>query len=212
MTKHVSPTLQGNGFNCPSCQLFAVQTKLKIGYPRPPMGWLPIEGMVATECANCGSLLFWSEGKLAFPDVSVAPVPAEDMPKSVRPDYLEAASLLTRSPRSSAALLRLALQKLCKELKKPGVNINDDIKSLVVDGLPVKIQQALDIVRVIGNEAVHPGTIDVNDDADTAFALFGLINTIVHDRITQPKEIEALYKKLPQDKREAIDRRDKKKP
>jgi hypothetical protein len=38
------------------------------------------------------------------------------------------------------------------------------------------VQQSLDIVRVIGNDAVHPGQIDLTDDIETATKLFVLIN------------------------------------
>jgi hypothetical protein len=66
----------------------------------------------------------------------------------------------------------------------------------------------LDIVRVIGNESVHPGTIDLRDEPETAVQLAGLVNFIAEAMITQPKEIDKLYDSLPESKREAIDRRD----
>ena len=63
-------------------------------------------------------------------------------------------------------------------------------------------------MRVIGNNAVHPGQVDLKDDTDTAEALFGCVNLITDAMISQPKRIESLYSKLPKSAREAIDRRD----
>ena len=60
------------------------------------------------------------------------------------------------------------------------------------------MQQALDTVRVIGNAAVHPGTIDLRDDAGTVARLFRLTNFIVQKMITELKEIEDIYSNLPE--------------
>jgi hypothetical protein len=66
------------------------------------------------------------------------------------------------------------------------------------------------VVRVIGNNAVHPGQIDLQDDPAIANALFGLVNLIAQQMITDRKEAEALYNDLlPAAQREAIEKRDK---
>jgi hypothetical protein len=131
------------------------------------------------------------------------------MPDSVRKLYLEAAAIHTKSPRGAAGLLRLSIQVLCKELGEPGKNINNDISSLVKKGLPEIVQQSLDIVRVTGNDAVHPGQIDT-DDSRTVERLFELINVIIEYMIALPKKVSGLYSTLPTDKKNAIDNRDKK--
>ncbi len=131
------------------------------------------------------------------------------MPEDVTKVFDEARQIVNHSPRASAALLRLAIQLLCKHLGRPGENLSKDIASLVQNGLPVKIQQALDIVRVIGNDAVHPGQIDIRDDAQTVSEMFNLINLIVDYMITMPKKINEMYDKLPESARQAIAKRDK---
>ena len=130
------------------------------------------------------------------------------MPEDIRLDYDEASRILELSPRGAAALLRLALQKLCKELGQPGENINDDIKALVANGLDPIIQQALDSVRVIGNKAVHPGEIDLRDDRATAESLFGILNLIVERMISVPNHVKELYETLPETERQKIEKRD----
>jgi hypothetical protein len=137
-------------------------------------------------------------------------MPHPDTPDAIKEDYEEARSVFARSPRSSAALLRLTIQKICVHLGLPGKNLNDDIGELVNAGLPLEIQQSLDIVRVVGNNQVHPGTLDVRDDPETATHLFDLINLIVEDRIARPNKIKALYQKLPEGARKQIEQRNAK--
>jgi hypothetical protein len=93
-------------------------------------------------------------------------------------------------------------------LEEPGKDLNKDIGSLVKKGLPDQIQKALDVVRVIGNESVHPGQIDLNDNPATTSKLFELVNIIADKMITEPKEIDKLFDGLPEGKREAIQKRD----
>ncbi len=132
-----------------------------------------------------------------------------DLPENIKNDYNEAKDIVNISPRGAAALLRLAVQKLCIHLGEKGKNINDDIESLVKKGLPKTMQQALDSVRVVGNNAVHPGTIDLNDKIEIAYALFGFVNVICEVLISQPKKIQEFYEKnIPEGIRNGIEKRD----
>lgn len=159
-------------------------------------------------CHQCENLTIWYKSILLYPDGGIAPLPNPDLPDNIKADYLEAASIAGKSPRGAAALLRLCLQNLCIFLGEPGKDINTDIATMVKKGLPKRIQQAFDVVRIMGNESVHPGTLDLNEKPEVAAALFKLINLIVDDRITQPKEIEDVYNTLPESKRKAIEKRD----
>lgn len=165
-----------------------------------------------SECHACNKLTVWHHDKILYPDTDAEIECNSDASAEVRADFEEARIILSKSPRGAAALLRLAVQKLCLQLGERGRNINEDIASLVQKGLPIQIQRALDIVRVIGNDAVHPGQIDLRDNTETARALFDLVNLIVEDRISRPEHIEHLYASLPEDKRKAIERRDQPKP
>ena len=166
--------------------------------------------MRVSTCRACKNPHFWINDIMVLPRESNIPMPHTDMPEKVKEIYIEAKEVFPYSPRSSAALLRLALQYLCKELGCKGENINDDIAQFVREGLSVKIQKALDAIRVIGNNAVHPGKIDLDDETDTAVMLFEILNIIVNDMITHTNQIDELYSNLPESARAAIEKRDNK--
>lgn len=146
---------------------------------------------------------------MIYPEYAGVETPNGDLSQDIIDDYNEAASILYKSPRGAAALLRLAVQKLCKQLGEPGRNIDTDIGNLVKKNLSPTIQQALDVLRVIGNESVHPGQIDLRDDPTTAQALFRLLNKIAETMITEPRQIQEIYERIPEQKKKAIEMRDK---
>lgn len=207
---YTAPKHKLTGFNCPFCNAFADQhwgrpnrrTTGGADYGSDPNFWI-------CRCARCEKFSLWMFGKMVYPSVKAAPLPNSDLPEDVKADYEEARNIANDSPRGAAALLRLAIQKLCKHLGEKGKNINDDIASLVKKGLPEKVQQALDIVRVVGNNAVHPGQIDLNDEPAVANKLFDLVNIIAEIMITQPKHVASIYDKvLPAGQKDAIEKRD----
>ncbi len=167
-----------------------------------------LDNVVVSQCYGCKSLALWIHDRLIWPQRATTPLPNPDLPEDARRDYEEASKILSLSPRGAAALLRLGLQKLCKHIGGSGENINDDIAMLVRKGLDPHVQQALDVVRVIGNNAVHPGQIDLRDDRASAETLFALLNIIVENTISRQKHIAEMYERLPEVARKAIERRD----
>jgi hypothetical protein len=141
--------------------------------------------------------------------MGTAPPPNPDLPADIRQDYEEASSILALSARGAAALIRLCIQKLCKYLGEGGKDINADIGELVKKGLDIRVQKALDAVRVIGNNAVHPGKIDLKDDRATAESLFRLLNIIAEKMISEPKHVDDIYACLPPGALKQIEDRDK---
>jgi hypothetical protein len=207
---YVVPERDKPAFNCPhaSCGAYALQRWGKTNTANIGQ----INGLTVAFCDHCKNYSVWHGDRMVFPAIKKATPVHLDMPEDIKPDFEEARNVFAESPRSSAALLRLTIQKLCRHLGFPGENINSDIKVMVANGLPVQVQQALDIVRVIGNEQDHPGTLDVRDDPEMATRLFELVNLIVEDRIARPKQIAELYAKLPEEKRKGIEARDAKPP
>ena len=146
---------------------------------------------------------------MIYPRIIVILPPNSDLPVDIQSDYLEAAKILHDSPRASAALLRLALQKLCKFLGGEGKNINQDIGYFVKEKhLDPTVQKAMDALRITGNFAVHPGEIDLQEDPAKVLTLFQLINFIAEQLISKIKVINEIYNGLPAGLREAVDIRD----
>jgi hypothetical protein len=145
---------------------------------------------------------------MIHPPILTAPEPHDDLPEPARPIYGEARSIAALSPRAAAALLRLCIEQLVPLLGATSDNLNVAIGELVESGLAPRVQQALDALRVIGNDAIHAGQIDVTDDPTMALALFDLVNLIVQTMITDPRAIETLYGRIPQSKRDQIQKRD----
>ena len=196
---------RANAFYCPHCGVYAKQDWYNVAKGVVSEKGLDYyEGFVSdlylSQCSQCKRYALWLNDKILHPALSIAPWPTEDMPLSVKEDFLEARSIANASPRAASAVLRLSLQKLVFYLGESGKNIESDITSLIKKGLPLRFRDALRAVRAIGNDAVAPGELSVLDDLETASALFNLINMIVESTISQQRKVDQLYTTLPNTK------------
>lgn len=201
-------------------------------------------GVSQTRCVACNNLTLWITNKasknseeckgelgalgdtpktdsqayqMIYPQALTICPPVDNMPECIKELYEEARSIAHLSPRGAAALLRLALDKLCDEVcedcKQAKFNgkIDQKIGVLVANGLSSKLQKAFDFVRVTGNDAVHElGLIDIQDNPEIVNALFALLNLITEKMITENKEIDNLYNLIPESRRDKIEERNKK--
>ena len=208
-----NPTYNSKAFDCPFCQTYSHMEWYKINQ-HDRRSRIDI-----AQCSHCLNHSIWrsqldlynksTNTLMVFPDQTINVTPSIDMPDDVKKDFDEAKSVFNKSPKSAAALLRLALQKLCKHLGEKGENINDDLKNLVKkEKLSPELIKAADTVRITGNNAVHPGQMNDEDIDFVAAKLFTLINLIIKRAITEPKEIEELYGLTPEKAREAVIKRD----
>lgn len=210
--KFITPSFNASSFTCPHCDVLAKQDRTR-EYRSNDLIYVAV-------CQHCNKISIWHTDRstqygnpidscdMIYPKQINIPLPNDDLEPEIKDDYLEAAKIVQDSPRWAAALLRLALQKLMIQLWEDGKDINKNIWNLVTQWLNPTIQQALDTVRVIGNESVHPWTLDLKDDVETANKIFGLINIIADYLITQPKKIEEMYWALPAEKLQWIEDRD----
>lgn len=232
-SKMIPPKSRLEKFTCPHCGAISAQlwgamlagdnisrvasvSALTAGCLRGSNHWREIIGSnghwIVSCCENCENICIWKDEKIIYPDIIIVDEPNEDLPEDIKNDYREAASILNKSPRGAAAILRLCVQKICKTLGKKGKNLNDDIGELVKDGLPETIIKAMDILRVTGNNYVHPGKLDPADDIEIATKLFWLVNIIAEKLITDPKELKTFYEKtVSQSARDAIKKRNNRK-
>ena len=209
----------GEPFVCPHAEyrVYALHhwgyvANLDVYFGSGAKGTRPIsdaDNVLAAKCSSCSRESIFVNNRLLFPVQSAAPGPGADMPDEIVADFEEARQILPVSTRGAAALLRLVIQKLLPYLGATKSEINAGIGELVARGvINPQLQQALDSVRIIGNEAVHPGTMDLQDDEATALALFGLVNFIILKAISEPKQIAAIYGSLPANKVDGINQRD----
>lgn len=203
----IPPDVDRDAFHCAHCGAYACQSAEFL-----TMSSSRMIGKIR-QCQHCRELHLWlqvasDQFTHIYPPASLAPRPHADTPESIRRYYEEAAQVISLSPRAAAALLRLCIQHLIHEVLEESCGINEGIKRLVQRGLPAQLQQAFDIVRVTGNDAVHPGQIDT-DSQDVALELFNLVNILIEKAIAEPKRIKELYDRLPEDKLRGIQIRDK---
>jgi hypothetical protein len=171
-------------------------------------------------CVRCKKCSLWKykwsnhfyDTSMIYPQKLTAPIADDDMPDGVKELYNEARAISALSPRAAAALLRVSLEKLTEHLGENTGDLNTRIGNLKKQGLPAKVIQSLDIVRITANEgASHAGEIDLTgkDNSEIVSRLFKLVNFIVEKTITDSKEIENMFCALPENKREGIKNRDK---
>lgn len=213
---YVAPDYKKESFTCPHCGTLSLMHYKTASFQgcwaislKEEINVVGDSRLYIAICQNCKKKNIWLDGNYIYPDI--APESANtDMPEPVKQLYNEAGQIYNKSPRAACALLRLAIDRLCNSLGETDKDINKNIGALVKKGLPQSVQKALDVVRVVGNKADHPGQISFDvDDKGTAVMLMRLLNIIVERMISEPNEIDLLYQGLPESVKASIENRDK---
>src|SRR3989339_192420 len=111
-TPFTAPYLNGKAFNCPNCGAYAKQDWAEHWHNNTK----DVDGLATSLCDQCNNFSIWRYITLLYPQTSSVETPSHDLPADVKQDYEEAAQIFRQSPRAAAALLRLAIQKLCAHL------------------------------------------------------------------------------------------------
>lgn len=215
VTSNRRPAFERPAFNCPICDAYAEMTWR---HPIYPGGGLTC--LHTATCGVCKSNSVWLEQPELFgitgdPDDKRAMIwpsgwdgvpAADDMPEAVEGIYDEARAVVQASPRAAAALLRLALERLLNGLYPDASNLNDAIRLAAENGLPRRVVDSMDVLRFNGNAAIHE--LVREDTPETASSLFKVLNIVVRQLITEPREIDELHSALPDGVRDQITRRD----
>lgn len=224
------PTYHSSSFTCPNCGAYAHQTWAKgVGYDEEGGASVQWTSIDRSECYSCKQEAIWHaqirysttgpgyasrswrEWQILWPRAR-AGVPAHDrMPENLRPLYDEARAVADLSPRAAAALLRLLTETLLRSVAgAPNGKPFELIGQLVRDKkLDEEARMLADYLRITGNNAVHPGQIDDDEDAHKRVSMmFPFINSLVQRLIADPEELHELYEQLPAEARAAADRRD----
>jgi hypothetical protein len=206
---YVPPQFEEDAFHCPHCEAYANQKWQPISWSRGRGKYSPYNAKISN-CTMCDEHTFWVNEKLIHPPESPAPLPNDDMPEEVENEYIQARNVVAQSPKAAAALLRLSMEKLTQNLTgNEDESLYNNIGQLLDnERIDDRIQQALDSVRVTGNDYVHAGEIYPDDDPETALRLFQLVNMIVEMTISRENLIDEAYSEIPENKLEGIQQRD----
>ncbi|OAJ35319.1 DUF4145 domain-containing protein [Piscirickettsia salmonis] len=204
------------GFICPYCDTKAQMTVhiLKDIKTKDEINTIFIDNsrIVVYTCYVCGNsniALQHLQNNSLIKEQTIYPKNIDqgiDKPNACLPEkcnilYLEAASILNNSPRSSAALLRQALEEICKILGATKGNLVDKIEKIVKDNNLTHIHELMSIVRVIGNTGAHAtAEINFNDTENSkefVIPLFKLLNAIAKQTFEEEKDIKEFKESLP---------------
>jgi Domain of unknown function (DUF4145) len=166
-----------------------------------------VQNVSISYCFNCNEMCLWVCDQLVWPKRVESPEPKLQALPDVRRDDDEASQTLDASPRGAAALLRLALDKVCKELGESRESPKDDMASFVQEDVDARAQKVLEAMCIIESNATPPGQIGVGDNRAAAETLSGLVNLICEKMIMEPRHLQAVYTKLREGALNAMERR-----
>jgi hypothetical protein len=166
-----------------------------------------VQNISISYCFNCNEICLWVVDQMVWPRCATGPEPKRHTSPDVQRKTEEASQTLDASPRGAAALLRLATEKLCKELGNSEESPRPEIAPLFQEEVDARVQKVLDAMRIIESNAISPDDVGVGDTGATAETLSGLVNLICEKMIIEPRQLQALYAKVRDGAQSALEHR-----
>ncbi|HEY7317728.1 MAG TPA: DUF4145 domain-containing protein [Candidatus Binatia bacterium] len=155
-----------------------------------------VQNVSISYCFNCNDMCLWVYDKLVWPRSASDPEPKLHASPAIQRNDEGGSQTLDASPRGATALLRLAIEKVCKELGEAGERTKDVLESFVQEDVDARVQKVLEAMRIIESNAVPPAQIGVGDNRAIGETLSGLVYLICEKMIIEPKHLQAMYTKL----------------
>src|SRR5262245_9364035 len=154
-----------------------------------------VQNVWISYCFNCNEMCLWVGDQLLWPKCATRPEPKLDASAEVLEGHEKASQTLDASPRGAAVLLRLATEKLCKELGNCEQGSRSEIAPPLQEEIDARVQKVLDAMRIIESDATPPDQTSVGDNRAQAETLSGLINLMCEKMMVEPRHLQALYAK-----------------
>ena len=115
MIPYEPPAFNLDAFNCPHCNAYASQ---RWSHVLDKTSGTFISSLRYVVCSRCKSYSLWHLEKMIYPEDAGVPPPNPDLSDDIVADYSEAKSIVNKSPRGAAALLRLCVHFVFNWVKK----------------------------------------------------------------------------------------------
>ena len=152
------------------------------------------DDVYVTVCHHCEKPTIWLDDnqtlKPILPSDNQYPSPSDKMPQEVKDVYNQAGSIADKSPRAANAMLRSAIEELMRIIVETPGDLNQMIEDAYKNNIiTAHIKESLHSIRLLGNNALHPNQIRIEDDVDTN-DIFNIINHIVDVTLHHSEVIE----------------------
>lgn len=190
---YFQPEIDKKFFTCPHCHT-ASQIRWSVcthpdGFHINPQNYIR-----AGFCCVCNMPTIYCGSQLVYPE-SYGIDPHDQMPDYAKATFIEAQSVIGKSPRAACMLLRLCLEQLLVEQGFEQKRLVDKINAAAPKGSQLEI--LFTACRLAGNEFVHAGTLEELNKSELkpeiiASALAQFINLAVEILIAIPNAAEEI--------------------